>query len=227
MNINELSDMSAKIDTKGSEEIKKSKAKKIIIAVILLLLIAGIAFLGYFIYCKQNEKKYADPFIDNPKLALLSNSNEDINDLYSFNDTQEPIIYTATKGSFPKYEPFLIQAQATQGTVVSETNELKSTYTISVIYQLTFQREPGFLVWVDEIEPSKEMNAISEPTVTSNIRITSDGEFISGEVIKISDESKYSQEDTKAFFEKYKDEIKKMQQKLYGFFGEDNFVKTQ
>lgn len=220
MNINELSDSTASVTI---ADIKKQKSKKfkIMIGSVIVILLVAVLIIGYYLHHSQNYKKYVDGIISNDKLEL--DVDEGGTKLYNYSDPISGIKYVTTHNSVDKR----IQTQALQSVTVDEKLELINNHFLNLIYNYSYESggEPVYTVNIHELVPPKNSEDLYDVSVYVGARITPKLELIGCSGDKDDGKTELTDAEAREVFEKYREEIAELLQKMYDFFGEEHFKK--
>ncbi len=218
MNINDISSNESQIKVK--KRLSMSGRKKMIIlgAVIILVVIAAILLIK-FINGKMMYNKYAKGLVSNKGLHLVESRN--MWEIYR--DDASRVLYGFSVGacSFPYFNDTIVNANIVDSVGYDDNDKLITKSRISINYNVYRDKRIEYTVDIDELSPNGAGN--STASMSGSFKVTKDLEVISA---KGSNENvPVSEESAKAMFEKHRDEVRDRMDKLFQFFGEENFYK--
>lgn len=185
---------------------------------VLICIFAALALIpaGFGIWCLYMHGSYVKPVITNSSLSLTAGEE----DYTSYTASDYPgITYTVNAGKFPGYRFGLISIQAFQ---VLETGS--SPHSISLTYRLDLNGSVSWEVQLNEKIPSD--NGIDKFIVSTggSIRLDSSGGFVSAHLTDLRG-AVFTDEQSIAVYEKYREELSSLRTRMFEFFGEDSFKK--
>ena len=232
MNINDFSDNTVTLHEKPAR-----KNKRLIIIVIILLVLAVTAVACWFIFkgrsdkAKEEEiyKKYVEPIITNDKL-IAEKPNPFGETMYSYKPPEGGMSYQATYAPNDK----IIQVQLIQSVVLDENFRPINDHFLNLLYIYHYGTdEAEYRLHITEISDPGDQEGKSQKKMyiqdgTAQIELDTELNYIRGmgqKLITDEDGLDLSEDEVRAIYEKYKDDVVALRGKMYALFGEENFKK--
>lgn len=225
MNILELSkgnNTSIQIDDFTSKKRKKKLIiiLSIIVGVLLLLLIIRLVY-AYIMY-----KIYAKPMVSNDKLVYVMD--DETGTLYDASIDNADYKMAASVGKFPYWNGGLVSTQILDNTVIDHDNKLANEIELNLTYSVKLDGTVTYFVDVSKMKLNEKVNEIEViPVKSARIYFTPALEFIEGKgTVGIGNDVRdLTDSEVKEFFEENKSSVKDYLEKMWDFFGKDNFKK--
>lgn len=237
MNIKELSDSKAPLDIELSTNQGKKRLAVIIVisAIIVITVVAFFAFGGDSSKLSDEKvaelyKEYVEPIISNNKLICNEPDPMWPNEyLYEYHSPSDGLGYSATHNK----EDMIIQTQVIQSIVVDENMNTITDHYWNLIYRYEYGSDisPQYTAWLDaEYDSDNKLREKNDMRVSLDLLFDSNFNIlrITGFVYQHGEKENTTIRDltdneTTENYEKYKDELYDLRQKLYDMFGEEHF----
>lgn len=225
MNILELSkgkNTNTQIDDFTSKKRKKKLIiiLSIVVGVLLLLLIARLVY-AYIMY-----KIYAKPMVSNDKLVYVFD--DETGTLYDASIDNVDYKMAASVGNFPYWNGGLVSTQIFDNTIIDQDNKLVNEIELNLTYSVELDGTVTYYVDVSKIKTNIKGNEIEAiPEKSARIYFTSSLKYIEGNgTVGIGNDVRdLTDSEIREFFEENKASIKDYLEKMWDFFGKDNFKK--
>jgi len=225
MNILELSKEKT-TNTRVNDSTSKKRKKKLIIilsivvGVLLLLLIARLVY-AYIMY-----NKYAKPMVSNDKLVYVFD--DETGTLYDASIDDADYKMAASVGSFPYWNGGLVSTQIFDSTIIDQDNKLANEIELNLTYNVELNGTVTYYVDISKMKANVKGNEIEAiPEKSARVFFTPELEYIEGQgtVGSGNDVRDLTDSEIREFFEENKSSIKDYLEKMWDFFGKDNFKK--
>ena len=214
-------------NTRGDDSTSKKRKKKLIIilsivvGVLLLLLIARLVY-AYIMY-----NKYAKPMVSNDKLVYVSDN--ETGTLYDASIDDVDYKMAASVGIFPYWNGGLVSTQILDNTIIDQDNKLVNEIELNLTYNVELNGTVTYFVDVSKMKINEKDNEIEViPEKSARVFFTPELEYIEGNgTVGIGNDVRdLTDSEIREFFEENKASIKDYLEKMWDFFGKDNFKKA-
>ena len=213
-------------NTRVNDSTSKKRKKKLIIilsivvGVLLLLLIARLVY-AYIMY-----NKYAKPMISNDRLTAVFG--DETGAMYQASVDDADYKMAASVGNFPFWNGGLVSTQIFDSTIIDQDNKLANEIELNLTYNVELNGTVTYYVDISKMKANVKGNEIEAiPEKSARVFFTPELEYIEGQgtVGSGNDVRDLTDSEIREFFEENKSSIKDYLEKMWDFFGKDNFKK--